>query len=292
MPSKRSASMQLNITNPAEELMAKFMHGLTPWLVWLAGVPALAIAFRVLAVATRDPKAVAGGLAGAAVLLTGLVRHISHQRSAAGRHHHSLNMIAALGLVAAVSYFGPIKPLLIFYAVAGLTGALAWNIRYTPHSDGVEDVLTGKKPRRKAVDVAYLIRLLSGRAPLIRVAAERTSKVVPAVAAPWREPSKLAPAGDRAGITGSVEPAAISAQDAALAQSRAIAIKKNFADLATHKIPDLAGARLVVRDVKPWRIHCEVVLVRGRAHAEGDHRHPRGNRVAVRDAAHVRRRDA
>jgi hypothetical protein len=241
------------------------MHGLTPWLVWLGGVPAAAVVFRVLALATGEARWVALGLAGVTVLLTWFVRHMSHQRSSTGRGHHSLNMLCALGLVSAVAYAGPTKTLLITYAILGLAGSLAWNIRYSVHTDGADEVMAvGKAHRGKMIDFAYVVRVLSGRAPVIRAAAEKSARIVPALAAPWREPPKIAPASEQAAIAGA-DPQAVTPKDAALALKRAQEIKKNFTELTTHKIPDLAGSRLVIKaaDVRPWRIHGEIRGIRG-----------------------------
>ena len=224
------------MTSLAEEMVARFMNGLTPWLVWLAGSPSPPRGFRVLALATHETRWVAGCLAAATVLLTLFVRHMSHQRLVP-QGHHALNMLCALGLVSAVAYAGPTKPLLIAYAVLGLCGALAWNIRYSVHTDGADEVMAvGKAHRGKLIDFAYVVRVLSGRAPVIRTAAEKTSRVVPALAAPWREPPKIAPAGEQAAI-GAADPQAVMPKDAALAARRAQEIKKNFTELTTHKIP-------------------------------------------------------
>jgi len=263
------AGLNLNITSPAEEVTAKFMRGTTPWIVWLGGIPLGCAAFRIVAVATGHVAGVALGLALVTLIVAWVTARSSHARGW-GKAHHVANALGSLGIVDLVAWRGPGAfhgYLAIGYAVAGLAGCLTWNVRYTTHSEGgVEDVVvTGRKAvaGRKRVDWAYLVRVMAGRAPAIRSGAEKMGKVVPAVTGPWREPCRV--------LTGEiVSPLAITAgpdhvDPAAAADARRmwLAISKNWRDLAAHKMPDLNGARIKALDVKPWRIHAQVQLVRG-----------------------------
>lgn len=267
---KASRGLNLNITSPAEEQAAKFMRGTTPWIAWLGGIPLASAAFRIIAVTTGHVAGVGAGLALVTLLVAWVTARASHAKGW-GKAHHVLNALCSLGIVTLTAWRGPGAFhgwLAIGYAIGGLAGCLSWNVRYTTHGDtGIEDVVvTGRKARgeRKRVDVAYVVRVIAGRAPAIRSGAEKMGKVVPAVTGPWREAPRI--------LTGEiVSPLAITsgapdhvdAAAAADAKRMWLAISKNFRDLAAHKMPDLNGARIRALDIKPWRIHAEVHLLRG-----------------------------
>lgn len=261
MASRRTSSrVDVMVSNLAEEQMAKFVRGLTPWIVWILGMPAAVIVFSLLARAVRNPQLVSLSLAVAALVVTLLVWRINHSRGIIGRIHHALNSLGSLGWVAVViryGWFGLRGWVLISYAIGGLVMALAWNLRYSVHTDGPEDITDGPKRKGGRVNGGYLVRVLAGRFPSIRRQAERGAKVVPGLNAPWR-PDHAAPA---AVASGSV--VVLSGRDTERATAQARAISHNFRDLAATKARDLSGARLRIIDAKPWRIRGEVVLVRG-----------------------------
>jgi hypothetical protein len=266
---KGKPGLSLSITSPAEEQMAKFMRGSTPWIVWLGGIPLACAAFRLTAVATHHVGEVAAGLGAATLLVTWVTARTTHARGM-GRVHHVANAAGALAVITLVAWLGPGAgrgSLAVAYAVAGLAACLVWNVRYTSHHDnGPEDVLTAKRQRgHKRVDLAYVVRVAAGRVRVIRPAAEKVGKVIPAATGPWREAPRVilgdvissAPA-ITAGDPDHVDPAA-----AAAAADMWRAILRNWRDLAAHKVPDLNGARMRALDVKPWRIRTEIALVRG-----------------------------
>jgi hypothetical protein len=260
----RTPDLSINVTNAIEEQVAKFVRGTTPWIVWLAGLPLGALGFWLLARFSHHRNYVEYGLASATVIVTWVMWRVSHARGA-GRLHHALNAAGSLGWVTAVVTFGLTGVLLIIYAIGGLVMVLVWNVRYTTHSDAAEDVLTGPRVKgAKKIDVAYMVRVLAGRAPAIRSGAEKIGRVVPAAVGPWREASPLAavPAGE--------PPKAITGDDGANLDAAAMAraaetwqrISRNFRRLAA-QVPEMNGARIRALDVKPWRIRSEVALVRG-----------------------------
>lgn len=267
MPARKpSAGMKLNISSPAEEHFAKFVRGTTPWIVWLGGIPLACVMFYLVARATHHVPLLTGALAAGDAVVTLVTWHSSHAKGW-GRIHHVLNAAIPLAVVAIVTYGGPAAwhgALAALYAVLGLTGCLIWNVRYAGREDGVEDVLTTKRQKAgKRIDLAYVVRVFAGRAPVIRHVGEKGGKVIPILATPWRE-TPLALAAEPLAITGTVVDADHVTPEAGAAADRMwLAIRKNFRDLAAHKIPDLNGARIKALDVKPWRIRTEVILMRG-----------------------------
>lgn len=258
---RRTASrLDINVTSAAEEQMAKFVRGLTPWIVWLLGMPAAVIVFSLLAKAVSNPHLVSEALGAAAAAISYLVWRVTHSRGI-GRIHHALNALGSLGWVAAVirfGWFGLHGYLLIGYAVGGLVMTLAWNVRYSVHTDGPEDITDVPKRKGKAVNGGYLVRVLAGRFPGIRRHAERGAKVIPALNAPWR--------ADNAAHAAAITPGAssvVSVRDENRAKDQARAVTHNFRDLAATKAKDLSGARIKVLSAQPWRIRTEVALVRG-----------------------------
>jgi hypothetical protein len=263
----KAPDLSINVTNAIEEQVAKFVRGTTPWIVWLLGLPLGALGFWLLARFSHHRHGVEYGLAAATVTVTWVMWRVSHARGA-GRLHHALNAAGSLGWVTAVVTFGLSGLLLIVYAIGGLVMVLIWNVRYTTHSDAAEDVLTGPGVKgAKKVDVAYVIRVLAGRAPAIRASAEKIGRVVPAAVGPWREASPLAavPAGEpHKAITADAADDASHLDAAAMARAAETwqRISRNFRRLAA-QVPDMNGARIRALDVKPWRIRSEVALVRG-----------------------------
>ena len=259
MTTRSNANLKVTVSNLAEEQMAKFVRGTTPWIVWLLGLPAGALLFGLLARVVHNASLVSFALAAAAAFVAMLVWRIDHSKGWIGRAHHAFNAVAGLGWIAAVvrdGWMGANGKVLIAYAVGGLTMTLTWNIRYSRHADGVEDVMTVARRKQQRVNWGYLVRLATHRAPAIRSGAERAAKVVPALAAPWQD-------GARPAVAAAPAAAQITAKDSDLARQRATAIVANFRDLTTRKAKDLNGARMRVLDVKPWRIRTEISLVRG-----------------------------
>jgi len=268
MPARKpGAGIKLNVSSPAEEQFAKFIRGTTPWIVWLGGIPLACLAFRLAAATSHLTGLFTACLSIGTLVVTAVTWHTTHARRW-GRIHHVLNSAAALTLITLVTARGPAAwhgTLAVLYAVGGLILCLVWNVRYARTEDGVEDVLTVKRQKaRKHVDLAYVVRVLAGRAPVIRHAGERGGKVIPILAAPWREVPRAVAGDAPPAIAGAVLDADHVTPEAGAAADRMWrAIQKNFRDLAAHKIPDLNGARIKALDVKPWRIRTEVVLMRG-----------------------------
>lgn len=272
MPARRGATiprLDVNMTNQVEEQWAKFVRGTTPWIVWLLGIPVGSGVFWAIGHLTHLRVAVAVCLAVSTLVVTKVTTRKAHG-TGRGRFweklHHGLNAFVAMALITLVTWVGPLAwhgALVVAYFVLGLTGALVWNVRYSSHHDGAEDVLPAgrKAPADKRVDGAYVVRVAAGRAPVIRSVAEKAGKVVPALASPWREAPKA--------IEGADGPKAITAGDHVDAEGAQAAaamwaqISRNWRDLAAHKVPDLNGAKLSLIDAKPWRVRSEAVLVRG-----------------------------
>lgn len=270
MPARKpAAAMKLNVTNPLEDQAAKLARGLSPWIVWLLGIPVASAACYGAAKASHHVAAVGAGLLAATFIVTAVTWHSTHARGW-GRIHHALNALCCLLIVTLVAWLGPGAfhgLLAIAYLIGGLTGCLVWNVRYSRTSDGTEDVLSTRAgPKRKNVDLAYVVRLLTARVPGIRAGAERAGKVVPVLVQPWREvpQAMLTAAPEQAAIDSGAQAADHVTPDAAAEADRMWrAIQRNWRDLQSHKAPDLNGARLRPLDVKPWRIRTEVALVRG-----------------------------
>jgi hypothetical protein len=268
MAARRSAALNVNLSSAAEEQWAKFARGLTPWIVWLIGEPVAAAAASGLAKGTGYGTLVAWLLACSSLLLAHLTWRLTHSRGF-GRVHHALNSLLGVGWVAAVTGLGWTAGhglLLVLWFIVGLVMTLTWNLRYSQHSDGVEDVIgQHRQLRGKRVDVDYVIRVLAGRVPHIRMLAEKGGKVVPALASPWREPAPepLEAAGSPKAITAGPSADHVDAAAAVRADQAAQAILKNFRDFTARKVTDLNGARIKLLDVKPWRIRTQVNLIRG-----------------------------
>lgn len=276
MPARaRTPALNVNVTNHVEEQIAKFARGLTPWLVWLAGIPLASALFWVLAWRTHQRVLITVLLAVSTVVVTKVTTRKAHgtgRGKAWEKIHHGLNAFVSMAFVTLVTWAGPLAwhdGLLVSYFALGLTGCLVWNVRYTSHQDGggLEDVLTARPMgTAKKVDGAYVVRVAAGRVPAIRSGAEKLGKIVPAVVSPWREaPKGIEAAGTVKAITAGTATAGdhVDAAGAAAAAGMWSAIQRNFRDLAAHKVPDLNGARLRLLHARPWRIRTEVILVRG-----------------------------
>jgi hypothetical protein len=249
-----------------EEHLEKIARGSTPWVAWLVGIPVIATAFRLLALATDQIEVLSRSMLGAAAVLTAVVWSISHQKGF-GRIHHALNAGAALGWVAADVAWGPGADrgmMLITYAVGGLLACLLWNVRYTPHTGGVEDVIrqVRKDLAGKRFDGAYLIRVLAHHAPLVRDVAETAGKVFPGAVAPFREAPKAIANGPGQPAVAAA-PAGPSPADMKQAAETAQRLLAAWRDLATDKVPALAGSRMKILDIKPWRVRTVIVLKKG-----------------------------
>ena len=268
MPARKTGAGARSVAaSPLEEHAAKLARGSTPWIVWLLAIPLASLILWGAGELSHHVGAVAALMAGGTVVVAAVTWHSSHARGW-GRVHHALNALGGTGIITLTAWKGPAAfggMLAIGYLVAGLIACVVWNVRYSQHDGGTEDVLRpARKDRRKHVDLAYVIRVLAGHLPWIRHGAEKAGKVVPALASPWREAPKAIGADDGPlAIAGAEAADHVSADAAERAAGMALAIGKNFRDLAAHKIPDLNGARLRVLDVKPWRIRTEVILLRG-----------------------------
>lgn len=268
MPARKpGAGARMSLASPMEEHAAKLMRGTTPWIVWLLAIPLASLTLWGAGELSHHVTVVAVSMMIGTVIVSAVTWHSSHAKGW-GRIHHGLNALAGMGIITLFAWKGPAAfggMLAISYLVSGLIACIVWNVRYTQQHDGTEDVIKpARKDRRKKVDGAYMVRVLAGRAPVIRLGAEKAGKIVPALASPWREaPKAITGDGGPLAIEGADAADHVSADAADRAAVMAGAIRRNFRDLAAHKIPDLNGAKLRMLDVKPWRIRTEVILVKG-----------------------------
>lgn len=273
---KTAPRLDVNVSSHLDDQLAKVARGMTPWLVWLIGIPLACTLFWVLAWRTHQRDLITVLLAASTVVVTKVTTRKAHgtgRAKAWEKAHHGLNAFVSMGFVTLDTWLGPLAlhdGLLVSYFALGLTGCLVWNVRYTTHQDGGrEDVLSGRPTLdAKRVDGAYVVRVAAGRAPVIRAVAEKAGKIVPALVQPWREsprlleaaasgPAMALPAGPSA--AGDV----MTAADAANALRMWASISRNWRDLAAHKVPHLNGAKMRLLDARPWRIRTEVQLVHG-----------------------------
>lgn len=246
----------------AEEQMAKFARGSTPWIAWLLGIPAAVVAFGAIGRVIRQPGLVAGSLAAVAVMLAVVVWKLDHSRRWWGKAHHAMNALGSVGLIAAAVRYGWTGldgKVLVAYGVGGLAMTLLWNVRHTQRQPGVQEVMA-QVARPEAVTGRLVRTALVLAKPDGRVAQAA------AVLAPEAAPQLTAPGGP-APAPAPARPSAqprVTRAEALTAAERAKALVGNFHELTQVKAKPLEGASLVILDVQPWRIRSEVRLVPGR----------------------------
>jgi hypothetical protein len=246
----------------AEEQMAKFARGSTPWIAWLLGIPAAVVAFGAIGRVIRQPGLVAGSLAAVAVMLAVVVWKLDHSRRWWGKAHHAMNALGSVGLIAAAVRYGWTGldgKVLVAYGVGGLAMTLLWNVRHTQRQPGVQEVMA-----QVAHPEAVTGRLV--RTALVLAKPDGRVAQAAAVLAPEAAPQLTAPGGSApapAPALPSAQPR-VTRAEALTAAERAKALVGNFHELTQVKAKPLEGASLVILDVQPWRIRSEVRLVPGR----------------------------
>jgi hypothetical protein len=257
------------MSNQADEQIAKLVRGAAPWIVWLFVLPFGAVTLAILKSKTDAPLLVTGGLVAITLVLARFIWKVTSSRNPVGRVHHLANMLLSMGWLTVTvhrGWQGIDDPGLAIYAIGGLALCLMWNIRYSTHSDPVLDVLPrddsgygGRRKEPKYFDGQALVRVFATRVPAVRATAERVGTVVPVARRPWQTPTIVAADGQAALPAGPAGPAGPKT-DMRLVT---LALLRNWKDYTTHKNPQLNGARMKIRDAKPWRVKTVVIGVRG-----------------------------
>ncbi|GIH95267.1 hypothetical protein ACFFMN_23190 [Planobispora siamensis] len=272
MGARRAASgvkdMTVKVTSASDEQRARIIGGIGPWLIWLVALPFAALIFSLLHLGVPNPAMVIISLWAGTAVITWTVWKFTGSRSGIGRGHHIINTVGCLSWVNLVVMFGPLAfqgGLIVMYLVGGLVGCIVWKVRYSRHTDRLDDVLESpkgkKRHRRKLIDGGYMVRAAADRVPAIRRGAAALAGPFPVVATPWEAPRELT-SGQQALTAGPVTTDQ-EAQDEADAQEAWRRLQLHWREFTRVKYPTLNGARLVPLDIKPYRIRTKVNLVRG-----------------------------